>query len=113
MKLPCADHAICDEQKVRDYLLARDHPVGRGKARFFEALGFSRERWRELRVALLALAAEGDATASTPSVFGQKYLLEGILKGPSGRSASVTTVWIVLVGEERPRLVTARPADIR
>ena len=113
MKLPHAGQAICDDSKVRDYLLARDHPIGRGKARFFEALGFSRERWRELKTALLDLAAVGNAVAITPSIFGQKYVLEGILKGPLGRSAPITTVWIVLVGEDRPRLVTARPADVR
>ena len=43
------------------------------------------------------------------SDYGQKYLVRGILEGPSERSAEVVTVWIILSGEVVPRFVTAFP----
>ena len=49
MRLPNAERAVIEEVKVRDYLLALDHPVGRAKARFFVALGFTRDGWSLLR----------------------------------------------------------------
>ena len=62
MTLPGAERAVVEPAKVRDYLLSPEHPVGRGKARFFTGLGFRRERWPELRDALLALGRTGEAT---------------------------------------------------
>ncbi len=111
MKLPGAERAIVDPAKVRDYLLSPEHPVGRSKARFFAALGFSREAWTELRQALLALARTGEAAPGPESPFGQKYVVRGIIRGPTGREAVIATAWIVLIGENRPRLVTAYAGD--
>ena len=111
MKLPGGDRAIIDPTKVRDYLLSPEHPVGRSKARFFTALGFSRASWPELQWALLALAVNGEAAVGPANAFGQKYVVRGILRGPGGREAAVVTVWIVLRGEDAPRLVTAYPGD--
>lgn len=41
VKLPGAERAFIDPSKVRDYLLSESHPVGRFKAAFFIALGYS------------------------------------------------------------------------
>lgn len=109
MKLPNAEHAVIEPRKVRDYLLARDHPIGRAKARFFFALGFSETRWPELREALHAVARISEAEPGEANPFGQKYLVQGILHGPTGSAAAVVTVWIVLQGEDAPRFVTAYP----
>ena len=38
----------------------------------------------------------------------QKYLVFGRLEGPAG-AADVVTVWIVLEGDDTPRLVTVYP----
>ncbi len=92
MQLPRAGEVFCDDAKVRDYLLSREHPVGRAKARFFEALGFRRAEWRDLSAVLLQLARTVDAVMGTQSVFGQAYLAGGILRGPNGRAATVNTV---------------------
>ena len=110
MKLPNAEHALVDPAKVRDYLLSPEHPVGRAKARFFAALGFSRDGWPVLREALLA-HAQGEAELGEGSPYGQKYAVRGILQGPAGRAAPVVSVWIVLTGEGFPRLVTAYPGE--
>jgi hypothetical protein len=111
VRLPNAEQAIVPPEKVRDYLLSPDHRVGRSKARFFGALGFTPEAWPRLRDALLALAREGMAETGEATVFGQKYAVRGILQGPAGRAAPVVTAWIILRGEAAPRLVTAYPAE--
>ena len=61
--------------------------------------------------ALLAVARDGDAEPGEASVFGQKYVVRGIVRGPAGRAAAVVTAWIVLRGEDVPRLVTAYPGE--
>jgi hypothetical protein len=111
MTLPNADRATIDPAKVRDYLLSVAHPVGRFKAVFFTALGYSTDRWELLRDDLLDLARTAVASAGQQGHYGQKFELDGILTGPSGRSATVRTVWIVRVDEQTPRLVTAFPID--
>lgn len=113
MRLPNAERAIVDEAKVRDYLLALDHPVGRAKARFFVALGFGRDRWSLLRDALLHVARDGEAESGETTVFGHKYAVRGIVRGPAGRTAAVLTAWILLHGEDTPRLVSAYLEDLR
>jgi len=59
MSLPNADRTVIDAAKIRDYLLSEIHPVGRFKAAFFSALGYSTDRWELLRDDLLALAHAG------------------------------------------------------
>ncbi len=111
MRLPNAERAVVDPAKVRDYLLSPDHRDGRSKARFFGALGFTRDTWPQLRDALLAIAWAGEAEPADAGVFGQKYVARGIVQGPAGRAATVVTVWIVLRGDDVPRLVTAYPGE--
>lgn len=111
MQLPGAERAYVDPAKVRDYLLSPEHPVGRGKARFFVALGFRRAEWPALQVALLALAQAEPATLGARTPFGQKYHVGGMMQGPTGRVAAVATAWIVLTGEDFPRLITACPSS--
>lgn len=113
MRLHRADRAICDDSKVRDYLLSREHPIGRTKARFFESLGYTRREWSVLQAALITLAVAGDAAPGTPSPFGQSYVVRGILHGPAGLGAPVATVWMIRSGEDIPRFVTAYPSEIR
>jgi hypothetical protein len=109
MKLPDAERAIVDPAKVRDYLLSPEHQVGRFKAAFFGALGYTREDWPQLHRDLLVLAASGEATVGQASDFGQKYEVRGTIEGLAGRRAEIVTVWIILSGEDAPRLVTAYP----
>ena len=109
MSLPNADRAIIDAAKIRDYLLSEIHPVGRFKAAFFIALGYSAGRWELLRDDLIAVARGNTAAPGKPSPFGRTFEVDGILTGPSGRSADVRSVWIVRATEDSPRFVTAMP----
>ena len=113
MKLPEAEHAVVDAAKVRDYLLSREHAVGRFKAVFFATLGYTRDHWKRLQEDLLALGQSGTAKKIQETRFGQKYEIHGTLAGPSGRRTDVVTIWIVLHGEDFPRFVTVFPGEVR
>ena len=107
--LPAAERAYIDPAKVRDYLLSSMHPVGRFKAAVFQALGYRTEEWEKLRDDLLALARRTEAVPGQTSPFGQKYEVSGTLRGPNGREAKFTCVWLVPIDGEPPRFITAFP----
>jgi hypothetical protein len=111
MHLPAADRALIQPEKLRDYLLSAEHPVGRFKAAFFGRMGYSSQNWQRLQMDILQIARLGIAVERQMSTFGQKYEVSGMLRGPSGREARVTTIWIVKNGEDFPRLVTVYPGD--
>ena len=108
MLLPNAQDAIIDEAKLRDYLLSEVHPVGRFKARFFAALGFTAGNWRAFDEALRTQHLTEPAVPGTAEAFGQAYTIRAILKGPAG-AALVTSVWFLRTGDAAPRFVTAYP----
>jgi hypothetical protein len=112
MKLPAAERAVIEAAKIRDYLLSTSHPVGRFKTAFFTGLGYTRANWRRLEADLRDLAVTGDAQPGRTSPYGEKYEIRGILSGPSGKSAEVLTVWIILVGGDVPQFVTAFPGEM-
>ena len=107
--LPNPERAFIAPNKVRDYLLSPGHPVGRFKAAVFVALGYTQENWETLRDDILVMARTGIASPGQPTPFGQKFEVDGILSGPTGRSARFKTVWMLRTGETSPRFVTAFP----
>ena len=109
MRLPGAERAIVAPDKVRDYLLSPANPRARGKAQFFQALGFGPGNWEELRDALMATARTESASPGQNSEFGTKFEIRATLTGPAGREAVIKTVWIINAGDDCPRLVTAFP----
>jgi hypothetical protein len=58
-----------------------------------------------LRQALLGAALEGQALESDRDDYGQRYVVDFEISGPGGR-ASVRSCWIILHGEEFPRLTS-------
>jgi uncharacterized protein DUF6883 len=107
--LPHADEAVIAREKLEGYLLSTSHPIGRFKARFFAGLGFSAAHWRELEAAFRRDHLTQDATPVETLAPGQSYTIRAILKGPTGESAVVVSVWFVRHGESVPRFVTAYP----
>jgi hypothetical protein len=107
VKLPKLEKAFVDTQKITDYLLSEENSGG--KSAFFLAFGFSRAQPEEVRNALLALAAAYKVASFTKTPHGIKYVIDGEMRTPDGRTCQVRTVWIVDTGEEAPRLVTAYP----
>ena len=109
MKLPNVEAAVVEEQKIVAYLLNPNHPDGASKARFFSDFGFHIDQWQEMSDALRQLAQASPVVKMVATPHGEKYIVDGILKTPSGVSPSVRTVWIVDSGSRAPRLVTAFP----
>lgn len=109
VKLPNAEHAIIPSDKLTDYLLSKSHLIGRWKARFFFSIGFREEKADELQDALMNVAKNGEVKSTITTDFGVKYVVEGVILGPSGRRAGIRTVWVVETGQDRPRLITAYP----
>ena len=107
MKLPNSHLALVEREKIAEYLLNTEHLDNGGKALFFISLGFTRAEWFTLANALMKVAHETEIAISMESSHGIKYIVDGRMSTPSGKSPTVRTVWIVDKGNERPRLVTA------
>jgi filamentous hemagglutinin len=97
------------EEKLTGYLLNPQHPVGRGKAAFFLALGFSRQNPEALTQALVVQAREAPERAVQPAPEGEKLICIGPLATPSGKRPWVVSVWYLERGKDTARLVTAYP----
>ncbi len=113
MKLPGIERAVVPRRKVVDYLLSTTHPEGRGKATFFRRFGFSLEAWDLLSEALRRHAAKHEVAREELSPFGTRYIIEGTIETPKGRTPHIRSVWFVEQDDDVPRLVTAYPLDPR
>jgi len=110
MRLPNAEHAEVRPEKLRDYLLSPNHPVGRFKARFFRSLGYTIDNWEALSETLLEAARTGEAE-ELPSPYGRKFRIIAGLPVGTGEEVQVVTIWIVSSSGAAPRLVTAYPLE--
>src|SRR5688572_25224318 len=110
VRLPARD-AIISPDKLRDYLLSVGHPDGRGKAEFLGRLGYSQDAFGQLDADLREQVLSHEVQPGRASRYGQKYEILGPLTGPNGKTAWVRTIWIILIGETAPRLVTLIPAE--
>ena len=108
MKLP-ADDAIIDRDKLREYVLAHEHPDGWSKARYLGGLGYVRDNWQRLEADLRRQILTLEAESLDESSWGVKYEILGLLTGPNGRTGGIRSIWIVRRGETQPRLVTLIP----
>jgi hypothetical protein len=73
MPFPDAERAVVTEEKVHDYLLNPNHPVGGPKAAWFASIGYSIDNWQDLVDDLLMLARSVEDFVAKPSPFGVKY----------------------------------------
>ena len=106
MNLPNASEAIVDIEKLRDYCLSSDYPVGKHKARVFLAsLGLTKEDAEKMRSRLLDAARQYECIATKQTTHGQHFEMDFMLSH-EGRVALVRAIWIIRHDEEFPRLVT-------
>ncbi|WP_447970867.1 DUF6883 domain-containing protein [Nitrospira sp. M1] len=113
MKLPYSNRLEISQTKMTEYLLSSTHRAGRGKAKFFSAVGFQVSSWNTLAQALQQHAKDNEVfhTAETP--FGTRYVLEGPLLSPNSRELQIRAVWFIDTGSVTPRFVTAYPLKRR
>jgi hypothetical protein len=106
MRLPNAEAAIVEIEKLRDYCLSPGHPRGRHKARVFQSLlGMTAAHAEELRAALIDAALKEEASVGASDQYGTRYIIDFELRR-GGRTAGIRSCWIVLNGEIAPRFVT-------
>jgi len=105
MRLPNAETAIVEIEKLRDYCLSSGHPRGRHKARVFDSmLGITAAHAEQLRAALIDAALREEASVGASDQYGTRYILDFELRR-DGRAAEIRSCWIVLIGEDAPRFV--------
>ena len=111
MKLPNADKAVVEREKILDYLLNPAHRYGASKARFFAQFGFRPEAWEVLAAALRTHGQQHEVSKEKQTGFGPRYEVEGELAAPDGHRPRVRTVWQMDEGQIAPRLITAYPLE--
>ncbi|WP_156171639.1 DUF6883 domain-containing protein [Methylophilus sp. TWE2] len=100
---------VCDERKIRDYLLNPDHIEGGPKAKFFtETLGITRDDWRYLTDQIINAVKTVPAFTVRKSPHGISHSAVIEIIGRNNRTALIKTAWIVRENEP-PRFVTAIP----
>jgi hypothetical protein len=106
VRLPNSHKAVVEIQKLRNYSLNPNHPVGKHKARVFKAaLGITLNDADWLRERAIEMALGDDVRRSAASVFGDKYVIDSMLEY-EGMSATVRFCWIIEMGTDFPRLTS-------
>jgi hypothetical protein len=105
MTLPNGDRAVVELEKLVGYCLSLHHPRGRNKARVFASIGIRENDAEELRTALLEAAKDQEAQLGGLDPYGQRYVLDFDLVR-QGRAVTIRSTWIVLTGDELPRLTS-------
>lgn len=102
VKLPFGDAAVVSLEKLQDYCLNLQHPVGRHKARvFIAALGWTQDDAQLVRSLLLKAAQHGEAVIGRKDHFGQRYVIDFDVE-----TVMIRSVWMVLEHSAVPYLVT-------
>src|SRR5947207_1418095 len=111
MKLPQAEHAIVEREKIVDYLLNPTHRYGASKSRFFLEFGFRLDEWEKLADALREHGQAHAVARTKQTPFGPRYELDGEVITPDGRNPRIRSVWQLDHGQTAPRLITAHPLE--
>lgn len=103
-KLPNAERAVVNTVKLRDYSLNPEHVKGKHKARVLRAaLGFTADDAERLRGIILDAVLVHEARQVPPNAYGTRFVVEFQMPGQRGQ-ITIRTSWIVLDGEDFPRL---------
>lgn len=113
MKLPNYENAIIPQAKIVDYLLSQSHRDGRGKALFFTQFGFTINFWDELLLALRQHVTDNELEKIEATPFGTRYVIEGKIITPDGRTPMIRSIWFIATGETIRRFATAYPLKRR
>jgi len=108
MLLPNRTEAYVPREKLTGYLLSQTHAIGRSKAQFFRAHGYSEQTVDRFEHDVLDVVKTNDVQQVTETPHGTKYVVDGTLETPRGTLVEIRTVWII-EPDERPRFVTAYP----
>ncbi|HEX8174416.1 MAG TPA: hypothetical protein VF543_04775 [Pyrinomonadaceae bacterium] len=110
MKLPNADSAVVDIEKLRDYSLNPNHPEGKHKAHvFLSTLGLKADDAERLRKLILEAVLTAEAEERPPSSYGKRFVVD--LQATAfdkyvATSKVIRTAWIIRNDEDFPRLTS-------
>lgn len=110
-KLPNAELAVIEQQKVQNYLLNLNHADGESKAKFFLARGFDGAAWQTMCDALRSQGQNNRVTKIVPTLWGTRYQVDCHCPTPDGANPCIRTIWEVSEQSDAPRLLTAYPLD--
>lgn len=106
MKLPNADQALIDPNKLRDYSLNPHHDRGKHKARLFAAiLGLGADDTDRLQTLILKAIQTYDALPGSADEYGQRYIVD-FPTTHQQTTAIVRTTWIIRPQETFPCLTS-------
>ena len=108
--MPDWDSAYIPPEKLTHYLLSESHLVGKSKAEFFRSHGFVKTNSDRLASELLGLARKSRVRKEIAAAHGTKFIIEGSISTPGGKTIRIVSIWIVEPVDPRPRFVTAYPA---
>jgi hypothetical protein len=110
MKLPNADRAVVDIEKLRAYSLNPNHPEGKHKARvFLAALGFKAEDAERLRELILEAILTTEVTTQQPTSYGQRFVVDFQVRALERYVVTwkvIRSAWIIRNDEDFPRLTS-------
>ena len=110
MKLPNAERAVVDIEKLRDYSLNPNHPEGKHKARvFLAALGLKADDAERLREMIMEAILISEARAEQATAYGQRFVVDFYVTGFDRLVTTTKTMrsaWIIRNGEDFPRLTS-------
>jgi predicted transcriptional regulator len=103
--LPNYKNAYIDIQKLKDYCLNENHPIGKHKARVFKSILSLTIEDAERFVGLIVKGLKSnEATVGKNDIYGQRYFVDMKIIN-FDREAIVRTAWIIADGDN-PRLIT-------
>lgn len=110
MKLPNAESAVVDIEKLRDYSLNPHHPKGKHKARvFLSALGLRIDDAERLRKMVMDAILISEARAQPSTSYGQRFIVDFQVTGFDKSVTTTVTIrsaWIIRNSEDFPRLTS-------
>ena len=72
-------------------------------------MGFDESNVDSLEAELLSIAHTEEVARTETTPYGTKYVVYGTIDTPVCASVELLTVWMIDIGQESPRLITAYP----
>ncbi len=104
-RLPNVQKAYVDQDKLRDYCLNSEHPVGKHKAKgFYNKLGIGKEDSAFLAGQIYEAIQYAKALEQYEDQFGKRYAVDFPIKN-GNLQATLRTAWIIKHHENFPGLL--------
>lgn len=109
MKLDSNQNIIIPKEKLCDYLLSENHPIGKSKSIFFKNHGFTRNNYKLLEKCLLNIFRNNEIYKTIESEYGDKFIIDGLLETQLKSNIKLRTIWIIEKNNSDIRFITAYP----